>query len=80
MTTITIELPDDIAAALSKQASAMKTSLAELVADAAEQLLDIQYYPFTEEDRAAIAEGHAQADRGEVVSLEDFLAGHDTAQ
>jgi predicted transcriptional regulator len=77
MTTITIELPDDIAAALSRQATSMQMTLADMIADVAEQMLDLQYYPFTDEDRAAIAEGHAQADRGEVVSLASFLAGRD---
>jgi predicted transcriptional regulator len=77
MTTITIDLPDGIATALAAKASEWKTSVADLLAGAAINLVDDDgsWHPsLTPDDVAAIKEGMAQAKRGEVFSLEEVLA------
>jgi predicted transcriptional regulator len=79
MTTITIDLPDDIAAALAAKASEWKTSVGELLTGAAINLVeeddDGSWHPsLTPDDIAAIKEGMAQAKRGEVYSLEEVLS------
>lgn len=81
MTTITIDLPDDIAARLSHQARTYKTSVSELAEafvvrgiEDEEQIGEGWHPSLTPDDIAAIKVGMAQAKRGEVYSLDEVLA------
>jgi hypothetical protein len=80
MTTIFLDLPDGIAADLQAKASALQVSLGDLLTGAAHDLLSREgssstvMASFTVQDWEAIADGHAQADRGDVISLESVLA------
>lgn len=81
MTTITIDLPDDIAARLSQQARTFKTSVSELAEafvvrgiEDEEQVGQGWHPSLTPDDIAAIEEGMAQAKRGEVYPLDEVLA------
>jgi hypothetical protein len=80
MTTIFLDLPDGIAADLQAKASALQVSLADLLTGAAHDLVSrdgsssTMVASLTTQDWEAIADGHEQADRGDVVSLQSVLA------
>jgi hypothetical protein len=80
MTTIFVDLPESIAADLQAKASALQVSLGDLLTGAAHDLLSREGSSsaltarFTTQDWEAIADGHAQADRGDVISLQSVLA------
>jgi predicted transcriptional regulator len=81
MTTITIDLPDDVLARLSQHAQTFKTSVTELAEafvvrgiEDEEQVGQGWHPSLTPDDIAAIEEGMAQAKRGEVYSLDEVLA------
>lgn len=81
MTTITLDLPEDIAARLSEQARTFKTSISELAEalvirglEDEEQVGQGWHPSLTPDDIAAIKEGMAQAKRGEVYPLDEVLA------
>jgi predicted transcriptional regulator len=78
MTSITIELSDELAAALTAKADAWRMTVAELVRDATESFLAQDQAEgwdpsLTREDIAAIEEGLADATAGRTVSHEAVM-------
>jgi predicted transcriptional regulator len=72
MTIITLDVADDLAAALAKQSRAAKVSLQELGAAVLEQWIldqsDVHQEPWLPDDIAAIQEGLAQSRAGQTIS------------
>jgi predicted transcriptional regulator len=79
MTTISLDLPDSLAANLQAKAAALQVSLSDLLTGAAHELLSREgasnavMASLTDEDWQAIADGHMQADVGEVLGLQSVL-------
>lgn len=77
MTTITVEVNESTAEALAKAANLRRTSIPELLVDAADWFAEEvreDYDAWSTEDVAAIEEGMAQLRRGEGIPHERVIA------
>lgn len=72
MKTITVTISDEAAAKLADHAAENRKSAEEMAARAVEEAYSADWYDeLDDEGRAALAEGVAEADRGEFASDED---------
>lgn len=75
MKTLTINLADEIAAKFASHAADNGKSAEEWAAHVIEEACDTDWFDeLPPEDRAAIEEGLAQADRGEVIAHEQVFS------
>ena len=75
MKTLTVSISDEAAARLAEHAAESRKSAEEIAARVVEDAYASDWYEQLDpEDRAAIEEGLAQADRGETVAHEQVFA------
>ena len=79
MTSLMVELQDDVTQALRESAEARRLPLEQVASEVIERFVrgeerPLDHAPWTAEDLAAIQEGMEQAERGETIPHEEVMA------